>query len=203
MSDVYASDPPRCQLTIIIGSTRPGRAGRPIADWFTECARQHDGFDVRVADLAEIDLPLLNEPEHPRTGRYIHPHTLEWSATVDASDAFVMVTPEYNHGMPAPLKNALDYLNQEWVYKPVGFVSYGGVAAGTRAVAQLKQVVTTLKMSPLLEAVNVPFFSRFFDEDGRFVANDVLDQSVSTMLEELLRVHGAMQPLRSSTATRT
>jgi NAD(P)H-dependent FMN reductase len=190
-------DQTRCRLTVIIGSTRPGRAGLPVAEWFTARARKHPRFDVRVADLAEIGLPLLDEPEHPRYQRYVHPHTLKWSAIVDASDALVMVTPEYNHGMPGALKNAIDYLSQEWAYKPVGFVSYGGVAAGTRAVAQLHQVVTTLKMTPLVEAVHIPFFTQFIDDGERFVGNDVLDDAVDVMLGELLRVHATMEPLRS------
>ena len=129
-------------LQIIIASTRPGRVGEPVADWFSARARQHGGFELDVVDLAELALPFMDEPNHPRLRRYEHQHTKDWSARVDAADAFVFVTPEYNHSYNAPLKNAIDYLHQEWEYKPVGFVSYGGVAAGTRAVQALKQVVT-------------------------------------------------------------
>jgi NAD(P)H-dependent FMN reductase len=184
------------RLTIIIGSTRPGRAGQPIARWFAARARSHGGFDVGVADLAELNLPLLDEPDHPRLGRYIHQHTKDWSATVDASDAFVIVTPEYNHGYPAAVKNALDYLQREWQDKPVGFVSYGGVSAGTRAVHQLTQVVTTLKMVPVVEAVSIPFFPQFLGEDGRVRANDIMVQAAGAMLDELTRVEAALRPLR-------
>ena len=120
-------------LQIIIASVRAGRVGLPVAEWFTARARSHGGFELDVADLAELALPLMDEPNHPRLRRYTQPHTLEWSARVDAADAFVFVHPEYNYGYTAPLKNALDYLNQEWAYKPVGFVSYGGISAGTRA----------------------------------------------------------------------
>lgn len=141
------------RLTVIIGSTRPGRAGQPIAEWFIARAEASGQFDVQVADLMDIDLPFLDEPNHPRLQRYLHQHTKDWSASVDAADAFVIVTPEYNHGYPASLKNALDYLSEEWKYKPVGFVSYGGIAAGTRAVQQLKQVVTTLRMVPVFEGL--------------------------------------------------
>ena len=101
-------------LTIVIASTRPGRAGLPIAQWFIARARDHGGFDVVVADLAELRLPLLDEPSHPRLRQYTHQHTKDWSATVERSDAFVFVTAEYNHGYPAPLKNAIDYLHFEW-----------------------------------------------------------------------------------------
>jgi NAD(P)H-dependent FMN reductase len=187
-------------LTVIVGSTRPGRAGLPIAQWFVDRARQHGAFDVEVADLAEIRLPLFDEPNHPRLRRYVHQHTKDWSARIDRSDAVVIVTPEYNYGYPAAVKNALDYLHHEWQYKPVGFVSYGGVAAGTRAVQQLKQVVTTLKMVPLTESVNIPFHTTFIDEDGRFQANEVVEQSADAMLDELGRVEHALRPLRTTVA---
>jgi NAD(P)H-dependent FMN reductase len=184
-------------LTVIIGSTRPGRAGLPIAEWFIERARAHGKFDVRVADLGELDLPLLNEPNHPRLGQYTLQHTKDWSATVSASDAFVMVTPEYNYGYPAALKNAIDYLHNEWKYKPVGFVSYGGVAAGTRAVQQLKQVLTTLKMFPVFESVNIPFHTQFIDDEGRVQPNETMELAADAMLDELLRTEEALHPLRA------
>ena len=183
-------------LTIIIASTRPGRAGQPIADWFAGRARAHGGFDVEIADLAEIGLPLLDEPNHPRLGQYTKQHTKDWSATIDRADAIVFVTPEYNYGYPATIKNAIDFLHREWRDKPVGFVSYGGVAAGTRAVQQLKQVVTTLRMVPVFESVNIPFHTQFI-RDGRFYPNDILEQAVTDMLDELARLDGVLRPLRA------
>jgi NAD(P)H-dependent FMN reductase len=112
----------------------------PIGQWVRDRAVAHGGFEVELVDLAEINLPFLDEPGHPRLGQYTKPHTKDWSARVDAADAFVFVTPEYNYGMPGSLKNAIDYLHREWAYKPVGFVSYGGIAAGTRAVQMTKLV---------------------------------------------------------------
>jgi NAD(P)H-dependent FMN reductase len=185
-------------LTIIVGSTRPGRAGAPIAQWFAARAKDHGGFDVTVVDLAELGLPLLDEPNHPRLGQYTQQHTKDWSAIVDAADAFVIVTPEYNYGYPASVKNAIDYLHREWQHKPVGFVSYGGVAAGTRAVQQLKQVVTTLRMLPVTDSVNIPFYNQFLDSDGVFQPNAVLEQAADAMLDELVRTEAALRPLRSS-----
>ena len=183
-------------LVIIIGSTRPGRAGLPIAEWFAARAKEHGGFDVTVIDLAELGLPLLNEPNHPRLQQYTQEHTMEWSATVDGADAFVIVTPEYNAGYPAALKNALDYLHHEWHNKPVGFVSYGGVSAGTRAVQQLKQVVTTLRMLPVVDSVTIPFHTQFL-QDGTFSPSQVLEQAADTMLDELVRTEAALRPLRA------
>jgi NAD(P)H-dependent FMN reductase len=188
-------------LIVIIGSTRPGRAGLPIAEWFIARARAFGAFDVQVADLAALDLPLLDEPNHPRLRQYLHQHTKDWSEIVDAADAFVIVTPEYNYGYPATIKNAIDYLHEEWKYKPVGFVSYGGVAAGTRAVQQLKQVVTTLKMLPLFESVSIPFHSQFIDEEGQLQANEAMEQAADAMLNELVRTEAALRPLRVATRT--
>ncbi len=188
-------------LTIIVGSTRPGRAGAPIAQWFAARAKDHGGFDVTVVDLAELALPLLDEPNHPRLGQYTQQHTKDWSAIADAADAFVIVTPEYNYGYPASVKNAIDYLHREWQHKPVGFVSYGGVAAGTRAVQQLKQVVTTLRMLPVTDSVNIPFYNQFLDSDGVFQPNEVLEQAADAMLDELVRTEAALRSLRSSSTS--
>jgi len=189
----------RPRLLIVIGSTRPGRIGLPIAEWFTARAEAHGGFDVEVADLAEMNLPMLDEPAHPRLRQYTKKHTKDWSARVDASDAFVFVTPEYNHAPPAPLINAIDYLNAEWAYKPVGFVSYGGVSGGTRSAAILKQIVSVLKMVPLAEMVNLPFVSQFV-QDGEFDPNKVTEDAATTMLDSLVRWSAALETLRLETA---
>jgi NAD(P)H-dependent FMN reductase len=104
--------------------------------------------------------------------------------------------PEYNYGFTAPLKNALDYLHHEWAYKPVGLVSYGGVAAGTRAAQQIKQVVTALRMFPLFEAVSIPFVANFLDDDGRIQPNETMVQAAKMMLDELVRVDAVLRALR-------
>jgi NAD(P)H-dependent FMN reductase len=188
------------RLSIIIGSTRPGRAGLPIAEWFADRARRHGGFEIDVVDLAKVNLPMLDEPNHPRLRQYTHQHTKDWSAHVDRSDAFVIVTPEYNHGYSPAVKNAIDYLHHEWHYKPVGFVSYGGVAAGTRAMQQLKQVVTALRMLPLTDAVNIPFHTQFLDDEGSVQPNEVMEQAADAMLDELIRVEATLRPLRQPVA---
>jgi NAD(P)H-dependent FMN reductase len=186
------------KLLTIIASTRPGRVGLPVAMWFQDRAQAHGGFELELADLYELDLPLLDEPNHPRLQKYTKSHTEAWSATVDSADAVVIVTAEYNYGYPAALKNAIDYLHHEWRYKPVGFVSYGGVAAGTRAVQQLKQVVGALQLFPVASAVNIPFVTQFLDDDRVVQANDVMIQAATAMLDELLVVEAALTSLRSA-----
>ena len=186
----------RPTLQVVIASTRPGRVGPSVARWFHGVADTHGGFDVELIDLAAVALPMFDEPKHPRFGDYTHQHTKDWSATIGRADAFVFVTPEYNYSYNAALKNAIDYLHKEWLHKPVGFVSYGGIAAGTRAVQALKQVVTALKMVPLVESVNVPFVAQFLNSDGTFVPNDVLDAAAPAMLDELMRWTAATSALR-------
>jgi NAD(P)H-dependent FMN reductase len=186
---------PRPVLQVVVASTRPGRIGPAFARWFVDLAQQEDLFDIEVVDLAEVDLPFMDEPHHPRLQRYEHQHTKDWSATVSRADAFVFVTPEYNYGYNAVLKNALDFLHAEWADKPVGFLSYGGVAAGTRSVQQLKQVVTALRMVPVVEAVNVPFAAQFLDADRRVRPNDAMVAGAEGMLRELARIAALLRPV--------
>jgi len=184
------------KLKIILASTRPGRKGPAIASWVFDKAKEHTDFDTELLDLAVINLPMMDEPEHPRFKKYQHEHTKKWSAIIDEADAFIFVMPEYNFGYTAPLKNAIDYLSHEWGYKPVGFVSYGGIAAGTRAVQMLKQVVTALKMVPLTEGVNIPFFSRHIDEAGKFKTDDTLEKFAEGLFKELLKWASVLKVMR-------
>jgi len=184
-------------LMIIIASTRPGRVGLPVGEWFADRARGHGAFDVTVADLAEWNLPFLDEPNHPRLQEYVHEHTVRWSEAVEACDAFAFVMPEYNHGINAPLKNAIDYLHNEWAHKPVGFVSYGGVAAGTRAVQMTKQIVISLRMLPINDAVTIPFVKTMIGDDGAFHPSETVEDSVRPMLDELASVAVAMRSVRA------
>ncbi|UBU13677.1 NADPH-dependent FMN reductase [Nonomuraea gerenzanensis] len=186
-------------LQIIVASTRPGRAGRSVADWVRDKAVASGLFEVELVDLAEVRLPFLDEPHHPRLKQYVNAHTKEWSATVDRADAYVFVTPEYNHSFPGVLKNALDYLHHEWQHKPAAFVSYGGVSGGTRAVAALRHVVSTLKMVPVMEGVIIPFVPQFRDEDGALRPNEVMEAGADAMLAELARYSGVLGAMRQPT----
>jgi NAD(P)H-dependent FMN reductase len=184
-------------LQVIIGSTRPGRVGSAVADWIIDRARAHGDFEVEVADLAVLNLPIFDEPNHPRLRRYVNQHTKDWSEIVERSDAFIFVIPEYNYGFNAATKNAIDYLHQEWQNKPAGIVSYGGVAAGTRAAQMLKQVMSALKIVPVTDSVNIPFVGEKLDEDGRLKPNEIMEGAAAAMLDELARWTQALRPLRA------
>ena len=185
---------------LVIASTRPQRAGKPLADWLTSVIAEHGAFAIDVADLKEIDLPMMDEPEHPMLGRYVHDHTKQWSARVAAADAFVMVTPEYNHSFTAPLKNAIDYLNREWKSKPVAIASYGGVSAGLRAATMLRAVLSALGMVATGTTVSIPMIKTFLSPEREFQANEVVTKAATGMLDELLTLHRALSPLREPVA---
>jgi NAD(P)H-dependent FMN reductase len=188
-------------LQVIIASTRPNRAGIAVGEWFVVQAERHGAFAVEKVDLAAIALPMFDEPRHPRLRQYEHEHTRRWSEIVDRADAYVFVTPEYDHGAPPSLVNALDYLVHEWGYKPVGFVSYGGVSGGVRAVDMLKQIVTALKMMPMFESVIIPFFTQHLDRDRHlFAPPTVQEDAAVVMLNELLRWAAALKPMREHSA---
>ena len=185
----------KTKLLVIIASTRPGRLGLPIANWAISEIEKDGDFEVDVADLALMDLPLLDEPEHPFHRKYTKPHTIAWSKRVDAADAILIVTPEYNYSMPGSLKNAIDFLFHEWNYKPVAFVSYGGMSGGVRSVQMAKQVVTTLKMVPLSEAVNIQMVPKYI-HDGQFVPDETHVASLKKVLGELTRWASALRAMR-------
>ncbi|MFJ2826378.1 NADPH-dependent FMN reductase [Streptomyces sp. NPDC087263] len=183
-------------LQIIVGSTRPGRRGHAVGTWFHNLAVRHEGFGIEFVDLAEVGLPLLDEPRPPQRGQYDHDHTRRWSETVRAADAFVFVVPEYNHSYNAATKNALDFLAKEWAGKPAAFVAYGGVSAGARAVTALIPVVSALKMVPLSHSVHIPSIRTAVTPGGTFESSAGLDADASSMLDELLRLTAALSALR-------
>ena len=189
------------RLMVIVASTRPGRVGRKVADWFIEQIAANGTFEIEVVDLAELALPFVDEPNHPILRQYTKQHTLDWSAKVNAAEAFVFVMPEYNFGFNAPLKNAIDFLFHEWHYKPVGFVSYGAISGGLRAVQMMKQVLSGVKMYPVYEAVSISFVRKRITESGEFEADETLAAAAATMLTELHRVAVGLTAFRESIAT--
>ncbi|WP_134088968.1 NADPH-dependent FMN reductase [Olivibacter sp. XZL3] len=183
------------QLKIILGSTREGRKGPAVANWVFEVAKKYTAFETELIDLKQVNLPFMDEPVHPRMQQYTHQHTKDWSAKISAADAFIFVTPEYNHGMPAPLKNALDFLFKEWAYKPVAMVGYGGVAGGTRAIQQLKQVTNTLQMFAF-DGLLLANFTKQLNEGGGFAATEANEKAAEAMFVQLQKLHETLKEFR-------
>lgn len=184
-------------LQLIVASTRPGRVGRAVADHIASRLAGSEFFEIEVVDLAEVNLPLFDEPAHPRLQRYVHEHTQQWSATISRGDAYLIVMPEYNYSYSAPLKNALDYLLVEWKDKPVALASYGGVSGGLRAAQAIKLVLQALGMFVVNVAVTVPSVRERI-QDGRFVSTDRIDAAIDAVHLELHRVQSATAALRTT-----
>jgi NAD(P)H-dependent FMN reductase len=158
--------PPPLRLGIVVGSTRPGRHAAAVAAWATQVAAGHlqgVAVELRVLDLAEFGLPLLDEPVPAAFGHYARPHTRRWAEAVAACDGFLFVTPEYNHSLPAALKNALDFLYAEWNDKAAGVIGYG-VAGGVRAIEHLRQVLGELRVADVRSAVTLSLSADFTDD---------------------------------------
>ena len=184
------------RLQIVIASTRPGRIGPAIAHWFHGFAIKHGQFDAHLVDLADIGLPLYDEPNHPMRRQYTKDHTKAFSTLVKAADATVFVSPEYNYSPPPSLVNAIDYLFWEWQYMPIGVVSYGGVSGGLRAAQALRLMASTLKMVPLPEGVALPnVFTQI--KDGVFAANELNEQGAAALLNEMQKWTSALAGLRA------
>ena len=149
-------------IAIIAGSTRPGRQARVVADWLIGLARERGDARFEIVDLADHDLPLLDEALPPSAGQYTQPHTRAWAATIERFDGFVFVTPEYNRAPSAALKNAIDFLYAEWHNKAAGFVAYGS-HGGTRAVEHLRLIMGELQIADVRDQVALSLFHDFVD----------------------------------------
>lgn len=174
----------RPKILIILGSTRQNRQGDVVAHWVAERAGRHPTADFELVDLKDWHLPFLESPVPPAYGKYdetIRP----WAAKVDSADGYLFVTPEYNHGYPAVLKNALDHLYREWGHKPAAVASYGASSGGYRAAEQLRQVFVELRMVPVREQVGVPLVWQAFDAQGQ-PHDRGLEHAADTMLNELI-----------------
>ena len=173
-------------LKVITSTVRPGRKGPIVAKWIAEQAQASGYFNAEVLDLGEINLPVMNEPVHPIMKQYTHEHTKNWSAKIEEADAFIFVTAEYDYSYPAPLKNALEYLVQEWSTKPAGIVSYSvGAFAGVRAAKELKNDLLSLKCISLAEMVNIPYLDEYISENGSFNPNQQILKAANTLFPAL------------------
>ena len=174
------SDP--CHVQIVLGSTRQGRMSPTVGSWVARHVAQRDDMTVEIVDLLDHVLPLYDDPGQPLTGQ-IAPQAEGFVATLDRADAFVFVTPEYNHGMTGVLKNAIDHAFFPWRRKPAGYVGYGGLGA-TRAVEQLRLVNLTAGMAPLGMGVHVSNHREAFDAEGN-MTNPAMDAMLDRMLGDL------------------
>ncbi len=183
------------RLMIVLGSVRGIRVGQPIAEWVKRAAEEDGRFEVDYVDLKELALPFMDEPNHPRQKQYTKPYTKEWSARVDAADAFLFVFPEYNHSYSPAIKNALDYLATEWDRKPVGFVNWGGNSGGTRAQAALRPVVNSLGMVMTHGQIEINFPHGQIENDV-FQPNEQQQSVLQSQLDELLSLDEVLRPVR-------
>ena len=187
------------RIAVIVGSTRPGRKGTTVGHWVDDHARKRDDVPGRVEfdllELEDFDLPLLDEPMVPAAAdrEYETPQTRVWSEAIDRYDGFVFVTPEYNHGVPAAMKNAVDVLGPEWAHKAVAFVSYGA-NGGVRAVEQWRTILANLKVSDVRAQVALMAFDDW--KDGEFRPLDRREQELDTMLDDLVELAEAVRTIR-------
>src|ERR1700675_4314155 len=186
------------KVGIITGSTRPNRKSLDVAKWVLEAAQERGDAEYELIDIKDFELPLLDEPMPPSMGKYQLPHTKRWAAKIASLDAFVFVSPEYNHGIPAALKNAIDFLFAEWKDKAAGFVSYGG-AGGARAVEQLRLVMAEVHIATVRNQVLLSMFTDF-ENFSVFKPASQQEKSVNAMLDQVIAWGGALKTLREQRA---
>ncbi|MZQ86299.1 NADPH-dependent FMN reductase [Paenibacillus sp. 5J-6] len=182
------------KIAIIIGSTRPGRNSEAVAKWVYELAKKRTDADFELVDIADFNLPLLDEPVPPAMGQYSKEHTKVWSAKIASFDGYVFVTPEYNHATTGALKNAIDYLYNEWNNKAAGFVGFGS-AGGTRAVENLRLIMAELQVADVRAQVGLSLFTDFENYSVFKPAEHHLG-SVSAMLDQVILWSGALKAIR-------
>ncbi len=182
------------KVAIILGSTRPGRAGEAVARWVYDIAKKRTDAEYELIDIKDYNLPLLDEPVPPSMGKYSREHTKQWAAKIDSFDAYVFVTPEYNHGIAGALKNAIDYLYREWNNKAAGFVGYGS-AGGVRAVESLRLVMGELQIADVRAQVMLSLYTDF-ENFTIFKPAPHHEQILSTVLSQVVAWGGALKSLR-------
>jgi NAD(P)H-dependent FMN reductase len=186
------------RIGIIVGSTRPNRVGRNVAEWVFGVAQRHGGAEYELVDLRDFNLPLLDEPIPPSQGKYTQEHTKRWAAKVASFDAYVFVTPEYNHGISGALKNALDFVYAEWNNKAAGFVGYGS-AGGARAVESLRLVMAELQVATVRAQVALSLFTDF-ENFSDFKPAPYHEKKLGEVIDQVIAWGGALQSLRNETA---
>ena len=195
-SPAHGSAPLPLRVGIIVGSTRPGRKAEAVAHWVYGIAKQRSDAEFEVVDLQEFHLPLLDDPVPPSVGRPHPPHAHAWGAKVASFDAFVFVTPEYNHSIPGALKNAIDYLYAEWNNKAAGFVSYGS-SGGVRAVEQLRLVMAEVQVATVRAQAWLSILNDF-ENYTQFKPTAGKEKSVTAMLDQLVAWGRALKSVREA-----
>ena len=183
-------------IAVVLASTRPDRRGQAVADWAIKHGAQRDDSHFELVDLAEIDLPDLDEPRPPAIGHYTHDHTKSWAQTVAAYDGFLFITPEYNHSAPGTLKNALDRVYAEWNNKAAGFVSYG-FDGGVRAVEALRPVLSALQIAHVSAQVALSLYTDFTNVRD-FTPAEHRTTALTTTLDQLVAWSTALATLRAT-----
>lgn len=183
------------RLAIVMGSTRPGRKSEAVAKWVLELASKRTDAQFELVDIAHFKLPLLDEPVPPSAGRYSQPHTKAWAAKIASFDGFIFVTPEYNHGISAALKNAIDFLFREWNNKAAGFVGYGS-AGGARAIESLRLVMGELMVADVRTQVLLSLYTDF-ENFTTFKPAPMHEKTLNTMIDQLVAWSTALKPLRA------
>lgn len=184
------------RVGIIVGSTRPGRKAAAVAKWVFEILKDRKDAEFEIVDIEDYKLPLLDEPVPPSRGQYSKPHTHAWSAKIGSLDAFIFVTPEYNHATSAALKNAIDFLFREWNNKAAGFVGYGG-SGGVRAVENLRLVMGEVKVADVRAQVALSLMTDF-ENFTTFKPHERHDKAVHAMTDEVIAWGGALKGLRET-----
>jgi NAD(P)H-dependent FMN reductase len=182
------------KIAIILGSTRPGRIGEGVAKWAFDVASKRTDAEFELVDIADYDLPLLDEPVPPSLGQYSKEHTKRWAAKIDSFDGFVFVTSEYNHGIPGALKNALDFIFKEWNNKAAGFVSYGS-AYGARAVESLRLVMGELMVADVRQQVLLSLFTDF-ENYSVFKPAERHETALNTVIDQVIAWGTALRGVR-------
>ena len=183
------------KVAVVVGSTRPGRKAEAVAKWVHSIAVNRKDAEFELVDIQDFNLPLLDEPVPPSRGQYSKPHTKTWAAKIESFDAYVIVTPEYNHGTSGALKNAIDFLYREWNNKAAGFVSYGSIG-GARAVEQLRLVMAEVQVATVRAQVLLTLAADF--ENYRdFKPGAQQPKALETMLDQLVAWGAAFKALRS------
>jgi NAD(P)H-dependent FMN reductase len=184
------------RIGIILGSTRPGRNGEAVANWVLDNASQRDDAQYELVDIADYDLPLLDEPMPAMAMQYSQPHTKRWAEKIASFDGYVIVTPEYNHAPSGALKNAIDFLNAEWNNKAVGFVGYG-TAGGVRAVEHLRLIAAEVRMADVRSQVALSLFTDF-ENMSEFKPAELHQASLNATFDDVVLWSNALAPIRTS-----